>query len=47
MGPWRGAWDEMAAAATMTATQRHELQARMREQEVFEFTLREQVESNR
>ena len=31
----------------MTATQRHELQVRTREQEVFEFTLREQVESNR
>ena len=39
--------DEMTAAASMTATQRHELQVRVREPEVFEFTLREQVESNR
>ena len=39
--------EEMAAAANLTATQRRELQSRMREQEMFEYTLREQVQSNR
>ena len=39
--------EEMAAAASLTATQRRELQSRIPEQEMFEYTLREQVKSNR
>ena len=39
--------DELAAAANLIATRRHELLVRIREHEVFEFALREQVESNR
>ena len=37
----------MSAAVSKTTAHRQELQARIREQEVFEFALREQVESNR
>ena len=39
--------EEMVAAANLTATQRRELQSRMREQEMFEYTLREQVQAAR
>ena len=39
--------EEVAAAASLSATQRRERQSRMREQEMFEYTLREQVRSNR
>ena len=37
----------MVAVASLTAAQRRELQPRMREQELFEYTLREQVQSSR
>ena len=37
----------MRAAVSMTTAQRQELQRRVRDQEVAERTLREQVESNR
>ena len=39
--------EEMVAAANLTATQRRVPQSRMRGQEMFEYTLREQVQSNR
>ena len=39
--------EEMVAAANLTATQRRELQPRMRGQDMFEYTLGEQVQSNR
>ena len=39
--------EEMAAAANLIATQRRELQSRIREQEMFEITLSEQAHSSR
>ena len=39
--------EEMVAATNLTATPRRELQPRMREQEMFEYTLREQAQPNR
>ena len=39
--------EEMAAAASLSATQRRELQSRVREREMFEYTLREQAQSKR